>query len=75
MSKLFTTICISLLLLSIERCQGFNSFIAQTVVQVCPTTFNDRNLPRDTWYSYRVSAFNRPGNSAYSNVISIATPL
>lgn len=54
-----------------------NSFIAQTVVQVCPgtTTFNDRNLPRDTWYSYRVSAFNRPGNSAYSNVLSIATPL
>ena len=63
--------------LSIERCQGFNSFIAQTVVQVCPgtTTFNDRNLTRDTWYSYRVSAFNGPGNSAYSNVISIKTPL
>jgi hypothetical protein len=59
--------------LSIERCQGFNSFIAQTVVQVCPgtTTFNDRNLTRDTWYSYRVRAFNRPGNSAYSNVIRL----
>ncbi len=37
--------------LSIERCQEFNSLIAQTVVQVSPgtTTFNDRNLTRDTW--------------------------
>ena len=63
--------------LSIERCQGFNSFIAQTVVQGCPgtTTFNDRSLNRDTWYSYRVRAFNGAGNSAYSNVISIKTLL
>jgi hypothetical protein len=64
--------------LSIERRQGFNcSFIARTVVQVGPgtTTFNDRNLTRDTWYSHRVSAFNGAGNSAYSNVISIETPL
>ena len=63
---------------SIERCQGFNSsFTVPTVVQVGPgpTTFNDKNLTRDTWYSYRVSAFNGAGNSAYSNVISIATPL
>ena len=62
--------------LSIERCQEFNSLIAQTVVQVSlgTTTFNDRNLTRDTWYSYRVSAFNGAGNSAYSNVISVKTP-
>jgi len=64
--------------LSIERCQGFNgSFIARTVVQVGPgtTTFDERNLTRDTWYSSRVSAFNGAGNSAYSNVISIAAAL
>ncbi len=64
--------------LSIERCQGFNgSFIVRTVVQVGPgtTTFNERNLTRDTWCSSRVSAFNGAGNSAYSNVISIETPL
>jgi hypothetical protein len=62
--------------LSIERCQEFNTLIAQTVVQVSPgtTTFNDRNLTRDTWYSDRVSAFNGAGNSAYPNVISVKTP-
>jgi len=59
---------------SIERRQEFDrSFVAWTVVQVGPgtTTFNDRSLTRDTWYSYRVSTFNGAGNLAYSNVISI----
>ena len=63
---------------SIDRWLGFNfSFIPWTDVQVGPgtTTFNDRNLTRDKWDSYRVSALNGAGNSAYSNVISIATPL
>jgi hypothetical protein len=63
---------------SIEQCQGSNcSFIAPAVVQAGleTTTFNDRNLTRDAWDSYRASAFNGAGNSAYSNVISIKTPL
>jgi hypothetical protein len=31
-------------------------------------------LNNNTWYRFRVRAFNASGNSAYSNVISVKTP-
>jgi hypothetical protein len=38
------------------------------------TTFTNTGLNNNTWYRFRVRAFNASGNSAYSNVISVKTP-
>ena len=38
------------------------------------TTFPNTGLNNNTWYRYRVRAFNASGNSAYSNVITVKTP-
>jgi hypothetical protein len=60
----------------IERCTGNNcsnfAQIAQTVSNV--TSFPNTGLANNTWYRYRVRAFNAAGNSAYSNTINVKTP-
>ena len=61
---------------SIERCtgNGCTNFaeIAQRAANI--TNFADTTLARNTWYRYRVRAFNASGNSAYSNIVQIRTP-
>jgi hypothetical protein len=37
-------------------------------------TFPDTGLSRNTWYRYRVRAFNASGNSGYSNIAQAKTP-
>jgi len=61
---------------SIERCQGNNcsNFAQIATVGANVTTFPNTGLNNNTWYRYRVRAFNASGNSAYSNVIAVKTP-
>ena len=61
----------------IERCAGSNTCtnfaqIAQTGPNV--TTFPSTGLAKNTWYRFRVRAFNASGNSAYSNIVNVKTP-
>jgi hypothetical protein len=46
--------------------------IAQVATNV--TSYTDASVSRNKSYSYRVRAYNASGNSAYSNVASVATP-
>jgi hypothetical protein len=57
----------------IERAKRHASFVQ--IAQTGPTTtsFSDTGLARNTQYSYRVRAFNRAGNSAYSNTATAKT--
>jgi hypothetical protein len=61
----------------VERCQGNNcTNFAQIVELGSPnvTAFSDSGLARNTWYRYRVRAFNAAGgNSAYSNIANAKT--
>ena len=61
----------------IERCQGLNCTLFGEIAQTSPdaTAFNNSGVARNTWYRYRVRAFNSAGNSAYSNVVSVMTPI
>jgi hypothetical protein len=61
---------------SIERCTGNNcaNFAQIATVGANVTTFPNTGLTKNTWYRYRVRAFNASGNSAFSNVISEKTP-
>jgi titin len=38
------------------------------------TTFPSTGLAKNTWYRFRVLAFNAAGNSAYSNIVQVKTP-
>jgi len=59
----------------IERCTGSNctSFTLVTTVPSNATSFVDSGLSRMTYYSYRVSAVNGSGSSAYSNIARAKT--
>ena len=61
----------------IERCTGLNCTFFGEIAQTGPDAqaFNNSGVNRNTWYSYRVRAFNAAGNSAYSNVVSVLTPI
>jgi predicted phage tail protein len=61
---------------SIERCTGNNCTNFAQIAQTGPnvTTFANTGLTGNTWYRYRVRAFNASGNSAFSNTINVKTP-
>jgi hypothetical protein len=54
----------------VERCQGNNctNFAEITQVGANATGFADTGLVSNTFYRYRVRAFNGSGNSGYSNI-------
>jgi hypothetical protein len=60
----------------IERCQGNNctNFAEISQVGANATSFANTGLTRNTWYRYRVRAFNGSGNSGYSNIAAAKTP-
>ena len=60
----------------IERCTGNNctNFAEIAVTGPNATNFGNSGLSRNTWYRYRVRAFNASGNSAYSNIANVKTP-
>jgi hypothetical protein len=61
----------------IERCAGNNCNNFAEIAQVGANVTNFPNttgLSGNSWYRYRVRAFNGSGNSAYSNTISVKTP-
>ena len=59
----------------IERCQGnnCNNFAQVGQVGANVTTFPSTGLAKNTFYRFRVRAFNAAGNSAFSNVIAVKT--
>lgn len=67
---------------AVERCGGTAAFCdvnssawsvrATTAANV--STFNDTTLAPETTYSWRVSAFNAAGTSAFTNTLSLTTP-
>jgi len=59
----------------IERCQGNNctNFVEVAQVGMNATIYLDNGLTRNTWYRYRVRAFNLSGNSGFSNIASDKT--
>ncbi|HEY8205339.1 MAG TPA: fibronectin type III domain-containing protein [Pyrinomonadaceae bacterium] len=60
----------------IERCTGNNctNFAQIVTVGANTTSFSNTGLSRNTWYRYRVQAFNGAGNSGYSNIATEKTP-
>jgi len=57
---------------TIQRSTDGTSFGDVATVGANVTTFSDTGLVTSTTYSYRVSAFNSGGSSAYSNIATIA---
>ena len=59
----------------IERCRGASctSFSQVATVGANITTYSNSGLRRNTNYSYRVTASNATGKSAYSNTLSVKT--
>src|SRR5215210_2235537 len=59
----------------IERCQGNSCTNFAQVAQVGAnvTTFSSTGLLKNTWYRYRVRAFDVSGNSAFSNIVTVKT--
>lgn len=60
---------------TIERCQGQTCTNFQTIATVPANTtrYTDTNLLASTYYRYRVSAFNKKGRSAYTNILTVLT--
>jgi hypothetical protein len=61
---------------SIERCTGNSctNFAQVTTVGANVTSFLNSGLSKNTWYRFRVRAFNANGNSAYTNIVQVKTP-
>jgi hypothetical protein len=59
----------------IERCQGNNCTNFVQIAQVAANTssYPDTGLSRNTFYRYRVRAFNSGGDSTYSNIARAKT--
>jgi len=59
----------------IERCQGngCTNFVEIAQVPANTSSYPDPALSSNTFYRYRVRAFNLEGNSAYSNVVRAKT--
>jgi hypothetical protein len=59
----------------IERCTGNNctNFVQIASVGANVTSYPDAGLASNTFYRYRVLAFNGSGNSAYSNIVRAKT--
>jgi len=59
----------------IERCTGNNctNFAQINSVGANVTSYPDTGLTNNTFYRYRVRAFNGSGNSAYSNIAKAKT--
>ncbi len=55
----------------IERCTGPNCTNFTQIVQVGAniTVYSDTGLTANTFFRYRVSAYNTTGNSPYSNTV------
>ena len=61
----------------IERCTGNSCTNFAQVGQIGAnlTSFSSSGLTKNTWYRFRVRAFNASGgNSAYSNIVAVKTP-
>lgn len=60
----------------IERCKGSGctSFVQIATVGLGVTTYSNTGLSANTYYRYRVRAYNTSGNSAYSNMANVKTP-
>lgn len=60
----------------IERCKGATctNFVVVATVGANMTSFANTGLAANTTYSYRISAYNTNGNSAYSNTVKATTP-
>ena len=60
---------------SIERCtgNGCTNFAQIATTGSNATSYSNTGLARNTWYRYRVRAFNAAGNSAYSNIATAKT--
>ncbi len=57
----------------IERSNNGTSWTQVATVAANLVTFTNTGLSRNTWYYYRVRAYNASGNSAYSGTASIKT--
>lgn len=58
----------------IERATSTGAFAEIATVGKNVTVYYDYTVTASTTYSYRVRAYNRSGNSAYSNVATVTTP-
>jgi hypothetical protein len=60
----------------VERCEGSScsDFVQIGEVGANELRFLDTGLSRNTFYSYRVRAFNAGGNSEFSNIVRVRTP-
>jgi len=60
---------------SISRCsgRGCKAFVQIATVGANVTSFSNTGLSPRTYYSYRVSASNSAGSSAYSNIATART--
>jgi hypothetical protein len=61
---------------SIERCtgNGCTNFAQIATAGANVTSFLNSGLTKNTWYRFRVRAFNASGNSAFSNIVQVKTP-
>ncbi|HJX93205.1 MAG TPA: fibronectin type III domain-containing protein, partial [Pyrinomonadaceae bacterium] len=59
----------------IERCSGANctNFTQVATVGVNVWTYSNTGLTKNTFYTYRVRAYNSLGNSGYSNTAAART--
>lgn len=59
----------------IERCQGSGctNFVQVATTGANATSFSNTGLSRNTWYSYRIRAYNASGDSGYSNTATVKT--